>query len=132
MISQFAVGILAHSSDAKILSKYFGEPRIADILRKQNIGKISQTSKLSQMLFSRLIGRIFKKQNHNNSSKFRFIQKTHAELLACSIFIPLEIKRRANNTGAGQIVGKNMGIAETSIKSVHCFCSKDPHPLVAV
>ena len=61
MISQFAVGILAHSSDAKILSKYFGEPRIADILQKQNIGKISQTLNLSQMLFSRLMGRIFQK-----------------------------------------------------------------------
>ena len=85
MISQFAVGILAHSSDAKILSKYFGEPRIADILQKQNIGKISQTLNLSQMLFSRLIGRIFKKQDHNNSSKFIFIHpvliESHAELL---------------------------------------------------
>ena len=61
MISQFAVGILAHSSDAKILSKYFGEPRFADFLRKQNTGKISQTLNLSQMLFSRLMGRTFQK-----------------------------------------------------------------------
>ena len=41
IISQFAVGILAHSSNAKILWKYFGEPRVADSLQKQNIDKIS-------------------------------------------------------------------------------------------
>ena len=85
------------------------------------------TLNLSQMLFSRLMGGTFQNVTvciHPTPCEGHPIDFLFSMLSFLKCFV-----WKANNI-TGQIVGKNMGIAESSIKSVHCFCSKDPHPLL--